>query len=61
MWYSIRSHNRPYRIGYAESGDGQHWERRDDAVGIQASSEGWDSEMICYPCVVDVNGTWSET
>lgn len=56
MWYSIRSRTRPYRIGYAESQDGVHWARKDDEVGIAASESGWDSEMICYPCVVDANG-----
>lgn len=54
MWYSIRSKVRPYRIGYAESKDGLNWIRKDDEVGIVASIAGWDSEMICFPCVVDV-------
>ncbi len=56
MWYSIRSRTRPYRIGYAESFDGINWERKDDEVGIEMSARGWDSEMICFPCVVDVGG-----
>lgn len=54
MWYSIRSRSQPYRIGYAESVDGASWTRRDEEAGISASSTGWDSEMICFPCVVDV-------
>ena len=56
MWYSIRSHNEPYKIGYAESVDGIDWIRKDEEVGISRSQVGWDSEMICYPCVIDVNG-----
>lgn len=56
MWYSIRSVTQPYRIGYAESSDGVTWTRRDDDVGIARSEDGWDSEMICYPCVIDVRG-----
>jgi hypothetical protein len=56
MWYSIRSRSRPYRIGYAESAGGVKWTRMDDRVGIAASESGWDSEMICYAAVVDVNG-----
>jgi predicted GH43/DUF377 family glycosyl hydrolase len=56
MWYSIRSESRPYRIGYAESDDGLTWERLDDGAGIVASTSGWDSEMICYAAVIDVNG-----
>ncbi len=53
MWYSIRSFTRPYRIGYAESGDGVAWTRCDAAAGIERSDTGWDSEMICYAYVVD--------
>jgi predicted GH43/DUF377 family glycosyl hydrolase len=56
MWYSIRSFRSLYRIGYAESRDGVRWVRKDDRAGIEPSKEGWDSEMICYPFVVDVNG-----
>jgi hypothetical protein len=49
MWYSVRGDR--YRIGYAESLDGLSWERLDHEAGIEASPSGWDSEMICYPCV----------
>jgi hypothetical protein len=51
MWFSHRG--RSYRIGYAESGDGIVWQRRDEEAGIDVSPDGWDSEMIEYPCVVD--------
>ncbi|MFQ5544345.1 MAG: hypothetical protein ACE5FE_00065 [Acidiferrobacterales bacterium] len=56
MWYSIRSFNKLYTIGYAESNDGIHWVRKDNEAGIDKSESGWDSEMICYPCVVDIKG-----
>jgi len=56
MWYSIRSFERPYAIGYAESDDGLRWTRLDHAVGITRSDTGWDSEMICYGYVVRVQG-----
>ena len=56
MWYAIRSFSKLYSIGYAESEDGIHWVRRDGDVGIAASDSGWDSEMICYPCVVNLEG-----
>jgi hypothetical protein len=46
MWYSIRSHSRGYRLGYAESADGVNWSRLDEEVGLDVSPEGWDSEMI---------------
>lgn len=57
MWFSIRARSSPYKIGYAESNDGINWIRRYEGTGIQRSESGWDSEMICYPCVVDVKGT----
>lgn len=56
MWYSMRSFSKLYSIGYAESEDGIQWERKDAEAGISRSDSGWDSEMICYPCVVDVRG-----
>jgi predicted GH43/DUF377 family glycosyl hydrolase len=56
MWYSIRSFREFYTIGYAESDDGIHWQRKDADVGIAKSPAGWDSEMICYPFIVDMNG-----
>lgn len=56
LYYSIRSRARPYRIGYATSADGQNWTRRDDIEGLDRSPEGWDSEMICFPSVVNAGG-----
>lgn len=54
MWYSYRGDF--YKIGYAESTDGKHWQRLDDKAGIKTSSSGWDSEMIEYPYVFDHAG-----
>lgn len=58
MWYSFRAQPSigTYRIGYAESRDGLSWERMDDSVGIDVSTSGWDSEMICYPRVFEHKG-----
>lgn len=56
MWYSFRSFPDHYAIGYAESRDGINWARLDDRAGIEKSDQGWDSQMICYPCVVDIKG-----
>lgn len=55
MWYSFRAQPSidTYRIGYAESSDGLNWQRKDESVGIDVSSSGWDSEMICYPRVFE--------
>lgn len=53
MWYSTRGSatkkEKNYKIGYATSSDGINWMRKDNEVGIERSSEGWDSEMQCYP------------
>lgn len=54
MYYSIRLKKKGYRLGYAESDDGINWIRKDSEIGINVSQSGWDSEMICYPCVIDV-------
>jgi hypothetical protein len=54
MWYSYRGDK--YRIGYAESYDGQKWKRLDKESGIDVSESGWDSEMIEYPFVFDHDG-----
>lgn len=51
MWYSFRGES--YRIGYATSADGLNFKRRDSEVGIDVSSDGWDSEMIEYAFVFD--------
>jgi hypothetical protein len=54
MWYSFRSGNgTPYRIGYSFSSDGITWVNKLESVGIDVSTSGWDSEMICYPYVFD--------
>jgi hypothetical protein len=51
MWYCYRGP--AYRIGYAESADGNHWTRKDEEAGIDRSASGWDSEMQAYPWVFD--------
>jgi predicted GH43/DUF377 family glycosyl hydrolase len=56
MFYSVRSHSRGYRLGYAESADGLSWARMDDRVGLDVSAEGWDSEMVEYASVARVGG-----
>ena len=50
MWYSYRG--KEYRIGYAVSNDGLHWERQDELAGIDVSDSGWDSQAVCYSHVV---------
>ena len=51
MWYSYQGDS--YRIGYAESTNGENWVRKDDLAGISVSESGWDSEMVEYPFLFD--------
>jgi hypothetical protein len=56
MFYGSGTEQQGYRLGYAESADGQVWTRRDEDIGIDVSPDGWDSETIGYPAVVTVHG-----
>ncbi|WP_234736018.1 glycoside hydrolase family protein [Tellurirhabdus bombi] len=63
MYYSYRNATnfrtdtaQSYRIGYAESTDGIKWERKDDLAGIDRSEDGWDSLMMDYAHVIQLNG-----
>jgi len=47
--------SRAYRIGYAHSTDLEHWVRDDMLAGIDVSSDGWDSQMQCYPHTFEVD------
>lgn len=59
MWFGYRkAYNEDqsiggYLIGYAFSENGTDWIRNDGDAVIGLGKEGWDSEMICYPSVVD--------
>jgi predicted GH43/DUF377 family glycosyl hydrolase len=52
MFYSVRTRSKNYRIGFAESTDGQNWIRKDGEIGIDVSDSGWDSQMLAYASVV---------
>lgn len=56
--YSIgyRGKEKGYRIGYASSTNLVDWDRDDNKVGIDVSDTGWDSEMISYPHVFELDG-----
>lgn len=51
-----RGKDKGYRIGYASSVNGINWTRDDDKTGITVSDEGWDSEMVSYPHVFELDG-----
>ncbi len=46
---------RGYRLGHATSTDLQHWQR-DDALKLETSPGGWDSQMMCYPHLFEWHG-----
>jgi predicted GH43/DUF377 family glycosyl hydrolase len=52
---NYRGKQNGYRIGYASSNDLLHWHRDDNKAGIDVSEEGWDSEMISYPHVFELD------
>ena len=56
--YSLdyRGKEKGYRIGYAYSTDLVNWERDDSKAGLDVSCEGWDSEMVAYPHVFELDG-----
>lgn len=45
-----------YRMGYASSVDMVNWNRCDEMAGLGVSENGWDSEMVSYPHVFDLDG-----
>ena len=56
--YSVgyRGREKGYRIGYARSADLATWVRDDSKAGIGVADEGWDSEMVSYPHVFELDG-----
>ncbi|NVM17279.1 MAG: hypothetical protein HWN80_06150 [Candidatus Lokiarchaeota archaeon] len=51
-----KEREKAYRLGYAYSDDLINWIRDDDNVGITTTQGDWDSSMMCYPNLVEVNG-----
>ena len=62
MWFSyrnsvnFRSGAGAYRIGYATSSDGFNWQRLEEPQGLQPAGSGWNSTMMAYPSVIDLEG-----
>jgi hypothetical protein len=53
---NYRGKEKGYRSGYAHSEDLNKWVRDDVNAGIDISEDGWDSEMISYPHVFELDG-----
>jgi hypothetical protein len=54
---NYRNASNGYRIGYAWSMDAFTWNRDDEQAGLNPSSTGWDSEMVCYPHIFQLDGS----
>jgi len=60
MWFcyrdsvDFRGGSGSYRFGYAESKDGVSWMRDDAQAYWMLEAQEWDSQMQCYPYVLDV-------
>lgn len=61
MWYCYRDSENyrggdgSYRIGYAQSDDGIKFAIHPSEIDVGERGE-WDSEMICYPYVINIDG-----
>lgn len=51
-----KNKHRGYRLGYAWSDDLRDWHRVDEQVGIDVADTGWDSDMLCYPHIFEMDG-----
>ncbi|MBX3486459.1 MAG: hypothetical protein KF798_00955 [Candidatus Paracaedibacteraceae bacterium] len=64
MWFSYRDSidyrdgQGSYRIGHAISLDGTIWQRQDDPPGLSPSGNGWNSHMMAYPNVIQIDGRY---
>lgn len=55
MFFTYGTIDGLYTSGMATSFDGITWVRDDKKLGLEMSSEGWDSKHLCYPAMITVN------
>ncbi len=55
LWSSVRSKNLGYRFICAQSHNGKTWRRSDHLLNLDVSENGWDSQMVCFPSVIQVH------
>lgn len=59
MRYTSDTYSKEYIAGYATSSDGIIWDRKDNESRLERSKKGFDSEMACYPVVIETKyGTY---
>jgi hypothetical protein len=57
MFYSVRRKSLgAYRLGYAESPDGNTWTRLDNQLNLDAGPDSFDSAAIMYAAAIEVGG-----
>lgn len=54
MWYCYEKKVGKYKIGYAESNDGQKWTRKDDVIKFIGHKSKYDKNMMCYPSIINL-------
>ncbi|GGA86901.1 glycosylase [Brucella endophytica] len=54
LFYGYGTEHEPYQLGFARSSDMINWKRHDQEIGLGAAADGWDSQMIAYPSVVQI-------
>jgi predicted GH43/DUF377 family glycosyl hydrolase len=52
MIFTKGSTSGEYFPGVAYSTDGIHWVRNDAEFGMRLSDQGWDSQTLCYPALI---------
>jgi hypothetical protein len=54
LFYTVGTRRKTYLPGYAESDDdGRSWRRLDDRTGLSPGPEGWDSQALSYPALLE--------
>jgi hypothetical protein len=48
--------DRAYRIGHAWTDDLENWVRDDEDLRLEVTPDAWDSDMLCYPHVFEIEG-----
>jgi len=56
MRFTYDTLNKEYKTGTAFSKDGINWHRDDSKTGVIPGPEAWDSETLCYPAIINVQG-----
>jgi predicted GH43/DUF377 family glycosyl hydrolase len=57
MWYSGGEMYEPDALGYAESADGIHWQRK-SADPVLRAANGWEADRVTAACIVPYQGAY---